>query len=467
MVMANFCFPLLLYLLSFLLPSPSLSLTISPLPNTTNGFTSLSFPYFDPSFASTNLTRFQSATIATNGALQLTPDTLNNADYLATKSGRIFLSQKFTLWENTANSTTRVASFSTAFDINIYRTNSSLPGEGFAFLIASSLEGPPPGSENGYLGLSNYTRDGNASNKFVAIELDTVKQSYDIDDNHIGLDINGVNSTVANSLTPFGIEISPVNGTNYTLWIDYNGTTRHIWVYMAKQGSLKPPKSVLNASLDLSEILNQVNYIGFSASTGTRYELNCVLAWELKVENLREEKSGLSKSVIAVIIGVSCSISAILALVLLAFYIRRKQVRDDPTMIGTLKSLPGMPREFDFKELKKATNNFDEKMKLGQGGFGVVYKGVLVGENGEDMTVAVKQFSRANTKGQTDFLQELSIINRLRHKHLVRLVGMFSFFNYFSFFYFCKIYNTAYMPYFLCQKMVAKLEILNEFMKRC
>jgi Legume lectin domain/Protein tyrosine and serine/threonine kinase len=291
------------------------------------------------------------------------------------------------------------------------------------------LEGPPPGSQNGYLGLTNYTRNGNASNKFVAIELDTVKQSYDIDDNHIGLDINGVDSAFASSLTPFGIEISPVNGTNYTLWIDYNGTARHIWVYMAKQGSLKPTKSVLNASLDLSEVLSPVNYIGFSASTGIRYELHCVLAWELMVEKLREEKPGLSKTVIAVIIGVSCSISAILALVLLAFYIRRKRVKDDPTMLtGKLKSLPGTPREFDFKELKKATNNFDERMKLGQGGFGVVYKGVLVGVNGEDMTVAVKQFSRANTKGRADFLQELSIINRLRHKYLVRLVGMFSFF---------------------------------------
>ncbi|KAJ4769582.1 receptor lectin kinase [Rhynchospora pubera] len=62
-------------------------------------------------------------------------------------------------------------------------------------------------------------------------------------------------------------------------------------------------------------------------------------------------------------------------------------------------------------------------MKLGQGGFGVVYKGMLVGDNGEDIPVAVKKFSRASTKGKQDFLQELSIINRLRHRHLVRLVG--------------------------------------------
>ncbi|KAJ4765072.1 Concanavalin A-like lectin protein kinase family protein [Rhynchospora pubera] len=421
--MDNSLFPLLLYLFFSLLSTPSFSLSISAPTNTTNGYFSLSFPSFDASFAYTNLTVFKPASIASNGALQITPDTQNDAISLTQKAGRIFLSQPFPLWENTSSGV-RLATFSTAFDINIYRTNGSIPGEGFAFLIASSLEPPPPGSENGYLGLTNISRDGNPANKFVAIELDTFKQNYDPDDNHVGLDINGVSSTVAHSLTPFNITISPGIGTNYTVWIDYNGSSGHIWVYMAIQGNPKPAKDVLNAPLNLSEVIKPISYIGFSASTGKTYELNCVLAWELMVEKLNKDKTGLSKTTIAIIVGLSCSISAILALVLLVFYIKRKQVGDDPAMLkGTLRSLPGTPREFDFKELKKGTKNFDETMKLGQGGFGVVYKGVLVGDNGEDMAVAVKQFSRANTKGQEDFLQELTIINRLRHKHLVRIQG--------------------------------------------
>jgi hypothetical protein len=58
-----------------------------------------------------------------------------------------------------------------------------------------------------------------------------------------------------------------------------------------------------------------------------------------------------------------------------------------------------------------------------------VYSGVVVGDHtspggaGSAVEVAVKKFSRASTQGQNDFLAELSIINRLRHKHLVRLVG--------------------------------------------
>ncbi|KAI8541000.1 hypothetical protein RHMOL_Rhmol08G0028700 [Rhododendron molle] len=89
-------------------------------------------------------------------------------------------------------------------------------------------------------------------------------------------------------------------------------------------------------------------------------------------------------------------------------------------LLGALKRLPGTPREFHFKDLKRATNNFDEKNKLGQGGFGVVYRGHLHDEN---LEVAVKWFSRETIKGEDDFLAELTIINRLRHKHLVRLLG--------------------------------------------
>ena len=94
-----------------------------------------------------------------------------------------------------------------------------------------------------------------------------------------------------------------------------------------------------------------------------------------------------------------------------------------------LKSLPGVPRKFEYmySNLRKATNNFDEKHKLGQGGYGVVYRGLLPSENIE---VAVKQFSRDEIKSQDDFLAELTIINRLRHRNLVKLLGELRFPHY-------------------------------------
>ena len=83
-----------------------------------------------------------------------------------------------------------------------------------------------------------------------------------------------------------------------------------------------------------------------------------------------------------------------------------------------------MPREYKYKDLKKATNNFHESMRLGQGGFGIVYKGILQDKDHKTSTeIAVKKFSRDSIQSKDDFLAELTIIHRLRHKHLVRLVG--------------------------------------------
>ncbi|KAJ4966392.1 hypothetical protein NE237_018241 [Protea cynaroides] len=363
-------------------------------------------------------------------ALQLTPDTLNNAYNLLNKSGRIMFPVRFKLWEESSysptssnislnNSSTEldiVASFNSTFLINIYRTSNESGGEGFAFIIAPDLE-IPSASFGQWLGLTNATLDGNPSNKIVAIELDTLKQDYDPDDNHMGLDIYSVKSKKTVSLSKFGIEISPVKATNYSVWIQYNGTAKLMEVYMADGNSDKPSSPVLSEKINLKDYVKQYSYMGFSASTGVRAQLNCVLKWELTVEDLPEEKD---LKWVMIVVGVVAVALALSGIVVAGFvYYNKRRVVNDPNILGALKSLPGMPKEFRFRELKKATNNFDEKLKLGQGGFGVVYKGLLP----QNIHVAVKKFSRDNLKGIDDFLAELTIINRLRHKHLVPLVG--------------------------------------------
>ncbi|KAG1358980.1 putative L-type lectin-domain containing receptor kinase S.5 [Cocos nucifera] len=426
---------LLLLLLLLHLPTTILSQVVNTTATTNLTF---SFPSFDKSEQFSNLTVVGDANI-NQGALQLTPDTQNSVEYLVNKSGRVLLNRPVILWQDhpapSTNSTTtadaagkRVASFNTTFSVNVYRVHNATPGEGFAFIIAPDLQKPTQ-SYAGFLGLTNATLNGNPNNHLVAVEFDTVKQPYDPDDNHVGLDINNVVSNATASLTPFGIEIAPLNATNYTIWIDYDGGDRHIWVYMAVQGQPKPSFTVLNFSLDLGAHVSQNSYFGFSASTGSDYQLNCILSWNLTVEDLSEGNNvggGMAGWKLGVAIGVPVAAAVLVAGLLVFFYMRRRPVRDDPSVLmDKLKSLPGQPKEFMFDELRKATNNFDEKLKLGQGGFGMVYKGVLPGDNpGEKIEVAVKKFSRDNSKGgQDDFIHELSIINRLRHKHLVRLVG--------------------------------------------
>ncbi|RVW29542.1 putative L-type lectin-domain containing receptor kinase S.5 [Vitis vinifera] len=329
-----------------------------------------------------------------NGALQVTPDSAGNFS-LAHRSGRVLFNRPFKLWEGDGNG--RVASFNSSFLINIFRLNNdSAPGEGFAFIIAPDLN-LPPGSDGEYLGLTNSTTDGNPNNHLIAVELDTFKQDFDSDDNHIGLDINSIRSNRTVSLSDLGIQIAPLDPKNYSVWVEYDGENKVMDVYMVEEGNPRPAEPVMSAEVELREIVKQYSYMGFAASTGNATQLNCVLQWNLTVELLEEDGDAEWVKVV----------------------LEERRAKSDPNILGTLRSLPGTPREFEFKDLKKATNNFDEKLKLGEGGFGVVYKGLLPKEH---VHVAVKKFSR-DVKGKDDFLAELTIINRLRHKHLVPLLG--------------------------------------------
>ncbi|KAK6127540.1 hypothetical protein DH2020_038698 [Rehmannia glutinosa] len=345
----------------------------------------------------------------TNDALQVTPDSASADFNMYNNSGRVFLKKRFKLWDDgediqtNANTTrTRVASFNSSFLINIYRPLNETAGEGLAFVIAPDLR-LPANSSGQFLGLTNSSTNGDPANKVVAVELDTYQQDFDPDGNHVGIDVYSVRSVKTAPLTPHNITLAPIGAKFFNVWVDYDGVNKKMEVYIAEQREKtgatppKPASPILAAAdLDLRDHVNQYSYFGFAASTGSTYQLNCVLRVPVLVVLLMG----------AAVVGY--------------YWHRRRMARSNPNLIGALKSLPGTPREFQFRDLKKATSSFDEKNKLGQGGFGVVYRGVLVKEN---MEIAVKWFSRESIKGQDDFLAELTIINRLRHKHLVKLLG--------------------------------------------
>ncbi|KAK9913251.1 hypothetical protein M0R45_037074 [Rubus argutus] len=74
---------------------------------------------------------------------------------------------------------------------------------------------------------------------------------------------------------------------------------------------------------------------------------------------------------------------------------------------------------FSYKELKVATNDFHPSRKIGEGGFGAVYKGRL--NDGRD--VAVKVLSAESSQGDREFMTELSSLSNIRHENLVKLNG--------------------------------------------
>ncbi|XP_011004253.1 PREDICTED: cysteine-rich receptor-like protein kinase 29 isoform X2 [Populus euphratica] len=75
--------------------------------------------------------------------------------------------------------------------------------------------------------------------------------------------------------------------------------------------------------------------------------------------------------------------------------------------------------QFDFSTIRAATDNFSEENKLGQGGFGSVYKGTL--SNGQE--VAVKRLSKDSGQGDLEFKNEVLLVAKLQHRNLVRLQG--------------------------------------------
>ncbi|CAN6332565.1 unnamed protein product [Urochloa humidicola] len=74
---------------------------------------------------------------------------------------------------------------------------------------------------------------------------------------------------------------------------------------------------------------------------------------------------------------------------------------------------------YDLSSLRAATNNFSEENKLGEGGFGPVYKGTLL--DGQD--IAVKRLSATSQQGQVEMKNEVFLLAKLQHRNLVRLLG--------------------------------------------
>ncbi|XP_059667626.1 serine/threonine-protein kinase PCRK1-like [Cornus florida] len=91
----------------------------------------------------------------------------------------------------------------------------------------------------------------------------------------------------------------------------------------------------------------------------------------------------------------------------------------------SLSQRPSNLRVFTFSELKTATKNFSRTTKLGEGGFGCVYKGVV--KCSEDplqkLDVAVKQLSRRGLQGHKEWATEVDVLGVVEHPNLVKLLG--------------------------------------------
>ncbi|KAL2476171.1 G-type lectin S-receptor-like serine/threonine-protein kinase [Abeliophyllum distichum] len=108
----------------------------------------------------------------------------------------------------------------------------------------------------------------------------------------------------------------------------------------------------------------------------------------------------------------------LLSLSLMLYYWKRKKNYTKGTTGGSHNKDFELPL-FDLSTISKATNNFSIVNKLGEGGYGPVYKGVL--GNGQD--IAVKRLSKTSMQGIEEFKNEVICIAKLEHRNLVKLLG--------------------------------------------
>ncbi|KEH22963.1 putative protein kinase RLK-Pelle-L-LEC family [Medicago truncatula] len=368
-----------------------------------------------------NLTLNGVAKIEKNGIIRLTNDS-------SKLMGHAFYSQPFQL----KNSTTGKAfSFSSTFAIAVVPEYPRVGGHGMAFTIAPTKDLNALPIQ--YLGLFNASNVfGNFSNHIFAVEFDTAQdfEFDDINDNHVGIDINSLRSNASvtagyytDNSTKQDLNIK--SGKPILVWVDYDSSLNLISVTLSPT-SIKPKKPILSFHVDLSPIFHDTMYVGFSASTGNLAAFHYLLGWSFKINGVAPflDLSSLpqlpqpKKKQTSLIVGVSLTASVIaLCSIAFAIYIFRKIKNADVIEAWELEV---GPHRYSYEELKKATKGFKEKELLGQGGFGKVYNGILPKSK---IQVAVKRVSHESKQGLREFVSEIASIGRLRHRNLVQLLG--------------------------------------------
>ncbi|XP_062095691.1 probable LRR receptor-like serine/threonine-protein kinase At1g07650 isoform X2 [Humulus lupulus] len=117
------------------------------------------------------------------------------------------------------------------------------------------------------------------------------------------------------------------------------------------------------------------------------------------------------------IIGAVLTISLLLIALGLLWW--KCYIESNESMDEVLRGLDLQTGFFTYKQIKAATNNFDAANKIGEGGFGSVFKGVLL----DGSIIAVKQLSSKSNQGNREFINEIGMISALQHPNLVKLHG--------------------------------------------
>ncbi|GJY66044.1 L-type lectin-domain containing receptor kinase IX.1-like protein [Tanacetum coccineum] len=375
-----------------------------------------------------------------NSGIQVTPDEIGSDRN--GKCGRAIFVREFHLWDKKSG---ELASFSTNFTFVIDSRGNRSYADGLTFFLAQNTSDMFSG---GSMGLPFSTSAGvNNTNQFVAVEFDTYwnqewdpKDSRNISgiDDHVGISINSLSSV---SYMKWLSNI--IGGGACQAWITYDSSSLKLSVSFTEFiNNTAFRKDGLEYIIDLRRVLPERVIIGFSAATGVRFQKNNVKSWSFNSSEIEVVKNNEppvipptpspdlvkgNNSKIGLIVGLPVVIIFLILLVYILWRIKKKKTREeeeeetgfDVEMNKEFEMGTG-PKRFTYQELARSTGDFAENEKLGEGGFGGVYRGFLKDSN---MVVAVKRVSKSSKQGIKEYASEVRIISKLRHRNLVQLTG--------------------------------------------
>lgn len=303
------------------------------------------------------------------------------------------------------------------------------------------------------MGLPPQIQAGPDQDSYFAVEFDTNfdPNRADINGNHVGIDVNSVQSLASVDL--FSREIDLKNGKELTAWIEYRDSenTIKVWVWYSEQNrSLEP---VLVTRIGLSDQFKEFMYIGFTASNGKggssahvvdRWRFNTSfepLPSTVPMDTIEqggclsprnpdvEIGSGLNRRVLnlSLLLGVFAVVIILTPAVVVACLrvIKRRRRVESERQMRRFSGGMMVPQMLSLSEIRTGTNGFDHDKIIGEGASAVVYEGAIPSCG----PVAVKRFNHENrfvdsSISRIPFDTEFAtMVGCLRHKNLVQLQG--------------------------------------------
>ncbi|WOL15164.1 hypothetical protein Cni_G23945 [Canna indica] len=335
-------------------------------------------------FQGANLTLDGSASITPSGPLMLTNGTKQ-------MKGHAFHPSPLHFRRSSPNGNGTVFSFSTTFVFGIIaRDINKISGHGIAFVI-SPIEDLSGALGTQFLCLFNLSNNGNSTHHVFAIESDTVinPELQDIDDNHVGIDINSVISNMSHTAVIMMMQLAPP-------------------IAMAK-----PHKPLLSSVIDLSTtVFLDPMYVGFSASLGSLPTSHYILGWSFKMNGTaraldysllpslpRIKSKDVSKFLEIGLPLISAGLVLITAAVVV-FVVRRRIKYAE--LYEDWESEFG-PHRISYKDLFEATKGFKDSE--------------------ESTSACYRVLNWKLQQGMKQFIAEIVSMGRLRHRNIVQLLG--------------------------------------------